>query len=48
MECNGQVIEDLQVVPLVVGLHVVVQCFFVAEKLIVLKMVMDFGLNHLL
>ena len=35
-------------VALVVGLHVVVECFFVAEELIVLEVVVDLGFDHLL
>lgn len=48
MEGDGQVIEDLLVVALVVGLHVVVECFFVAQELVVLEVVVDLGLNDFL
>ena len=40
MKCDWQVIEHIFALFLVIGLHVVIQCLFVAQKLVVLEMVM--------
>ena len=48
VEGDGEVVEHLEVVAFIVGLHVVVERLLVAQELVVLEVVVHAGLYHLL